>query len=495
MIVSRHRIRLAVPALALLAVACRDAPRLAPPPPRAEGAWVDTTAQMDPSHLDVPVRYDLAPALAWLEQTVPKTLGRIDQRIAVPDNDRMHFAFELRRGPFHVEFEGRTASLVAVLDYQGRGWYNPPVLPEVSASCGTDGPRPRARLILRTNIVLGDDWMLRPRSRAIARRYTETERDQCEVTALRLDVTGRVLAAAEEALQKEMVKLDRKMRAYPLRTEAEKIWGFLLRPLRLTDSLWLVIDPSEIRIGELAMSGDTLVALVGLSATPRIVGGARPADGTRPLPVVTEEADADHALNILSDARLTYDVASAILSRELKGDKIKVGRRTLVIEALEVRGVGDGRAAVGLTVTGPVSGTLYAVGHPQFDSATSRLTMPDLDYDLGTRQQLVGAMAWLAEDAITDFLRTKVRINLTPTLEGARQLVERELNRELAPGVRLRTTIASVKATGLRAAPDALLAQAVVIGHGELVLDLEPPEKQAGRRVGGSAGRSGARPH
>ena len=247
-----------------------------------------------------------------------------------------------------------------------------------------------------------------------------------------------------------------------------------------------MIDPSEIRIGELAMSGDTLVTRVGLSATPRIVGGARPADGTRPLPVVTEGANGDQALRILSDARLTYDVASTILSRELKGDKIKVGQRTLIIEALEVRGVGDGRAAIGLTVTGPVSGTLYAVGHPQFDSATSRLTMPDLDYDLGTRQQFVGALAWLAEDAITDFLRTKVRINLTPTLEGARKLVERELNRDLAPGVRLHTTIASVKATGLRAAPDALLAQAVVIGQGELVLDLEPPERQAGQRVRGS---------
>jgi uncharacterized protein DUF4403 len=486
MIVSHHRIRMAIPALVLLALACQDAPRLAPPPPRAEGAWVDTTTPMDPSHLDVPVRYDLAPALAWLEATVPRTLGAIDQRIAVPDNDRVHFAFELRRGPFHVEFEGRTASIVAVLDYQGRGWYNPPVLPEVSASCGTEGPRPRARLILRTNIVLGDDWMLHPRSRAIAQRYTDTERDQCEVTALHLDVTGKVLAAAEEALRKELVKLDREMRAYPLRTEAEKIWGFLLRPLRLTDSLWLVIDPSEIRIGGLAMSGDTLVTMVGLSATPKIVGGARPADGLRPLPAVTEGAEGSDALNILSEGRLPYDVASTILSRELKGDELKVGRRTLYIEALEVRPVGDGRAAVGLTVSGPVSGTLYAVGHPQFDSATGRLTMPDLEYDLGTRQQLVGALAWLAEDAITDFLRTNVRINLTSTLEGARQLVERELNRDLAPGVRLHTTIASAKATGLRAAPDALLAQAIVTGRGELVVNLEPPETQAGQGVRGS---------
>jgi hypothetical protein len=84
-----------------------------------------------------------------------------------------------------------------------------------------------------------------------------------------------------------------------------------------------------------------------------------------------------------------------------------------------------------------------------------------------------------------------VRINLTSTLEGARQLVERELNRDLAPGVRLHTTIASAKATGLRAAPDALLAQAIVTGRGELVVNLEPPEKQDGRMGGWADGQKG----
>jgi hypothetical protein len=52
------------------------------------------------------------------------------------------------------------------------------------------------------------------------------------------------------------------------------------------------------------------------------------------------------------------------------------------------------------------------------------------------------------------------------------------LNRDLAPGVRLHTSITSAKATGLRAAPDALLAQAIVTGRGELVLDMQPPETQ-----------------
>jgi hypothetical protein len=146
--------------------------------------------------------------------------------------------------------------------------------------------------------------------------------------------------------------------------------------------------------------------------------------------------------------------------------------------------VGDGRVAVGLGVTGAVDGTLYAVGHPTFDSATAELFMPDLAYDIGTRNVLVGALSWLAQGSIEDFLRTHVRIKMGHIIEQGRELLERNLNRELVPGVHLRATVGAGRVLGVRAAPDALLARAVASGQGELVLDLEPEgsRPQLGKR-------------
>ena len=45
---------------------------------------------------------------------------------------------------------------------------------------------------------------------------------------------------------------------------------------------------------------------------------------------------------------------------------------------------------------GAATGVLYVVGHPAFDTATAELSMPDLEYDVGTRDLLTGALAWLA---------------------------------------------------------------------------------------------------
>ena len=93
--------------------------------------------------------------------------------------------------------------------------------------------------------------------------------------------------------------------------------------------------------------------------------------------------------------------------------------------------------------------------------------MPDLTIDAGSTDALTGALAWLASgDRLTQFLRDAIKVNLAPTLEKARVLAEKNLNRELAPGLVLKTTLTSAQPVGVWAAPDALVARVIVKGHG-----------------------------
>jgi Domain of unknown function (DUF4403) len=194
-------------------------------------------------------------------------------------------------------------------------------------------------------------------------------------------------------------------------------------------------------------------------------------------------------LHLLTEARMPYDVASAVLSRELRGTKIRVAGRRVTVDSLHLLGVGDGRVAVGLQVHGAVNGTLYAVGHPILDTATAELYMPDLTYDVGTRDLMVGTLAWLASGTIEEFLRHRVRIKMGPVIEEGRQLLERELNRDLAEGVTLKVDVRAGRVYGVRAAPHALLARAVVSGQGELVLDLLPTPAPAVKAMVSARGR------
>ena len=445
----------------------------APPPAVVTGVVMESLPPVPPSRLELPVTYDLAPALAWLETEVPRNIGSMDKQIRV--NDRTKIAFAITREPFQVSFAPRTITISSVLHYEGRGWYNPPVLPEMSGSCGTGDVRPRARLTLRVTGQIDSTWTLRTKSTVEAVPLTDTERDQCEVTAAHIDVTTKVLGAAAGALQKELTKVDRKLRKYPLRAEVEGVWATMQSPLRLTDSLWLLINPVSLRFLPFTTLRDTLHWQAGLEANPRIVGGAKPAASTNPLLPPDRSDPPPPELLILSEGRLPYDVAEEILSKATSKTKIRVGRRTIAIRHLKPMPLGDGRVSVALTVSGAANGVLYAVGHPQIDSL-GILTMPDLELDAGTTDALTGALAWLASsDRITQALRDAIRVNLAPTIEKARVLAEKNLNRELAPGLVLTTTLTSAQPAGVWAAPDALVARVIVKGQGAIAINLYPP--------------------
>lgn len=478
--------------LALLLVFGCGPDKVAPPVPRAQGGWTDTLPPVPQSFIDVPVRYDLAPALRWLESEVPTVIGDIEERKPVAGKRRMHYAFAATRQPFRLSVRGRTAVLQADLAYQARVWYNPPVLPEISASCAAGDSldqQPRARLTVETTVQLTRGWTLRPNTRAAAVPLTSTDRDRCKVTLLKVDVTDKVMTAAQEALQKRLAEFDARLEAFDLPGESRRIWNVLRTPIKLSDSLWLRIDPSAIRIGLLAMRGDTLVTTVGLSADPRVIGGRRPAASTRPMPPPQDSTSRPPELHLLTEGRMPYDVASSILTRELRGTVVSVAQQRLTIDSLHLIGVGDGRVAVGLQVRGPVRGVLYAVGHPAYDTATAELYMPDLSYDVGTRDLLTGALSWLASGTVEEFLRERVRIKLGPVIADGRELLQKNLNRDLADGVHLHAMIRAGRVLGVRGAPGALLVRAMATGRGELVLDLRP-EQIMGKETVGAAGPS-----
>ncbi|HET6578907.1 MAG TPA: DUF4403 family protein [Gemmatimonadales bacterium] len=473
---------------ALCAAAC-GSEQVAPPVPHATTAWVDSLPPVPTSYLDVPVRYDLGPAMHWLESEVPTTLGDLEERHAVEGRKRLHYAYTARRGPFSLRVNGRTAVLQADVRYRVRAWYDAPVLPEIGAKCGSEEEQPRARLTVETTVQLTSGWTLRPRTRAVVTPLSNPDRDRCKVTFLKVDVTSKVMRAAEQALQRKLTGLDARIAAFDLPDESRRLWGILGAPLKLTDSLWLVIHPSTVRIGMLEMQGDTLVTTLGLSANPRVIGGPRPDVPPPPMPPPQDSTSRPPVLHLLTEARVPYDVASSILTRELRGTIIKVARQRLVLDSLQLLGVGDGRVAVGLAVHGSVRGVLYAVGHPAYDTATAQLYMPDLVYDVGTRDLLTGTLAWLAGGQIEDFLRTRVRIKLGSVLADGRDLLEKNLNRDLADGVHLGMDVKAGRVLGVRAAPHALLVRAVASGQGELVLDLRPEQFVGQETLGAATGR------
>jgi hypothetical protein len=468
-------------ALALFA-GCEMSPRVDPPAPTAVADVVTELPPPPPSVVDAEIRYDLEPALAALEQAVPRSFGDIAQRNQVGSNKRAHFAFAAKRSPFVISVDGRRIAISGVIEYEGRGYYKPFIGPEVSAACGTGGvDRPRARVRIESTIDLTEQWSLAAKSRVSrVEPYSTESRDRCRVTLFRIDVTDKVINATRGVLEQRLSKLDRALEGINTRARFEQWWRAIERPIRLTDSIYFTINPHKVQLGAIEVDSGFATARIRLEATPKIQTGPRPNDFDyfKPLPPLQKSALVGKGLWVTLEGEFGYDVANALLRKNLVGKEITQGGRKVRIKDLELSGIGAGRVALGVRFEGSVKGQVYFIGTPKYDDAADQLSVPDLSYDLRTQDLLVRGLAWLREDWLRDFLREKARFPVEGQLDRLRTLAEKGMNRRLADGVYLVATVDRAKGVSVLATRRALLVRASANGDARLDINKAPTVKR-----------------
>jgi hypothetical protein len=395
----------------------------------------------------VPVVVDLTSVIADLEADVPRTFGDMDSREPIHSNDRIDVAWEAERSDFQAELQGDTARLTALIRYRARAWYDPPVAPELSASCGTAedrDDRPRAIVSVSSPLHLDRDWTLRSDvSVDTVRPASDAPENECRITAFRIDVTGSILEAARNLLQDEGPAIDSAVAKIDLRSKFDEWWDLIRTPIQLSDSIWLLIDPVDIRRGAIRGDHHTLHADVGLTATPRIVVGRRPPEPDRPLPPL-EDGTVNPGLHILIEGFLEYPVISHILDEELAGTTFQQAGRSIRIIDLELSGIGNRRLALRVEFTGDASGDVYFVGTPQYDPITGLVSVPDLDFDVATSSLLVESLDWLGHGGFVAWIRERARWPVDDAIAEGRRLLLEGLNRNLSESVRLTGEVESV---------------------------------------------------
>ena len=190
----------------------------APPPPAAEQ-----------SRFSVPLEYDFTSILRIVERAVPLKFGSIDSVHQVGDDTRRHFAFEAERGPFTAFAQGNLVHLEATLAYAVRGFYKPVIGPTLSAGCGGRiDQRPRIVVELATPLTLTSNWHLGSKARLVRiAPASEEQRDHCDVSLLRRDITPRVIEAATSGITGHLADIDKKIGEIDLQKRFAEWWQLL----------------------------------------------------------------------------------------------------------------------------------------------------------------------------------------------------------------------------------------------------------------------------
>ena len=457
-------------------VGCGQTSTVDAPAPAQIAAGVDSLPVLPPSLVDAPITYDLTPALERLENSVPRKFGDLEARKRSATNRRVNTAFAAERSPFQVRLEGSTVRVGTVLEYQGKGWYNAPLGGDLFGSCGLGAARPRAVVELATTLRVTPEWRLRGKSEMTrVEAFSADKRDQCKVTVFKIDVTDRVVTSARAELEKRIVALDEKIAAIDIRSPMERWWRVLQRPIRLSDSVWLVLQPRGVHLGPITGTGRTVSIDVGLTGEPRVITGPKPADGTAPLPLLQREKEKhDQALHVLLEGELSYELANGILRKNVVGKRIRRGARWVTLRDARLSGIGGGRVALALKFDGAASGLVYLVGTPRYDPETRQLFVPDLAYDVSSADLLVRGLEFMRRGDVQQLLRTRARFPVADLVEQARQRLERGMNRQLGQNATLVAKVATGDVLAVRATTSGILVRAAANGTARLEVNRIP---------------------
>jgi hypothetical protein len=469
-------IRLLLASIAAAAMGCGGGTVDAPAPTQIADGPLDSLPTLPPSRVDAPITYDVRPALANLEASVPRKFGDIEARKRSATNRRVNTAFAAERDSFHVQLNGSTVRVGTVLEYQGKGWYNAPLGGDLFGSCGMGAARPRVVIDIATTLRITSGWRLRSQSTVTrVSPFSDDRRDQCKVTVFKIDVTDRVVSTARSELEKRLALLDQKIASVDVRAPLERWWRVLQRPIRLSDSVWLLIQPREVHLGPITGSARMVSIDVGLLGEPRVVTGPRPPDGTDSLPPLQrEKGKHEQALHVLLEGELSYDLANGVLTKNIVGRRIRRGARWITIREARLSGIGGGRVALAVRFDGAASGIVYLVGTPRYDPETRQVFVPDLTYDVSSADLLVRGLEFMRREDVQNLLRSRARFPVADLVEQARQRLERGMNRSLGENAKLVAQIATGDVLAVRATTSGILVRAGANGTARLDVNRIP---------------------
>ncbi len=407
------------------------------------------------SEINIPIQIYLRPLFQMAEKyvdTLFTSAGYPDAWIQNGCDTRYKYVF--RRGPLNINGNLNT------LNFGFTGYYKiigstrvcvqgaviSPWTPPCKCGFGSEGER-KVDVSFLSSFGIEPDYKLK----LYTVRKDPLPKDKCEVCFWGQDITKQVMNGLKEELDDSKKSLDKTYGVTDLRSRFQQVWDQLNKSYDLYGLGWLQINPSQFRINQFAIIKDSLNISLGLTARPRI-SFEKPSDTKSKIPAMGPFAS-KKGFSIVLDAVLSYDSLSQIMNKNLAGKvfDFKKGfiKKKFILDSCRVYGGGFDKMIIRIHFSGTNSGIFYLVGRPVFNPEKRLLEIKEVDFDINSKNFLLGSADWLFNKKITKEIIKQSRFDLGAYIDTAKLTMNQQLNRELAKGVKSAGTINDITLTGI----------------------------------------------
>jgi hypothetical protein len=406
------------------------------------------------SEINIPIQVNLKPLYTMAEKsvdTVFTSTGYPDKWVQEGCDIRYKYVF--RRSPLKITGSANTMNLGFTGYYKIVGSTRLCVSGRVvspwtpACKCGFSEPERRVNVSFANTVSVQPDFKIR-----LAVKRNEPEPlDKCEVCFWGQDITKQVMKGLTTELDAAKKDLDKNYGVVDLKPRFQQVWNELNKIYSLYGFGWLQINPQKLRINNLFVEKDSLNIYLGLTAKP-IIGFEKPVEKTSVIPNMSGFSR-QQGFSIFLDAKLNYDSLATIMNQNLAGKEFEFKKafikKRFVIDSCRIYGGGFEKMVIKVNFSGTNTGIVYLVGKPVYNKEKRLIEVTDIDFDIKSKNILLGAADWLFDKKITKEITKYARFELGDYIDSAKVNMNLQLNRELVKGVRSFGNIKDIKLIGL----------------------------------------------
>ncbi len=406
------------------------------------------------SELNIPVQINLKPIYQMAEKSVDTLFtspGYPDGWVQEGCDTRYKYIF--RRSPLEMKAAGSSLNLGFTGYYKivgstrlcVNGTVVSPWTP--ACRCGFSEPERRVTVAFSNSLSIQPDFKVKLN----IKREEPNALDKCEVCFWGQDITKQVIKGLTAELDAAKKELDKSYASVDLKPRFQQVWDQLNKSYNLYGLGWLQINPQKIKINNLFVDRDSLHVYLGLSAKP-VISFEKPAEKSSWIPNLGAFSR-QQGFSIFLDAVLSYDSLSNIMNLQLRGKEFnfKKGfiKKKFIIEDCKIYGGGFEKLIIKLNFSGTNSGVVYLAGKPVYDKDKKTIEVTDIDFDIKSKNVLLGSADWLFDKKITKEISKQARFELGAYIDTAKSGMDKQLNQEWIKGIRSTGNIHDIKLIGI----------------------------------------------
>ncbi len=295
----------------------------------------------------------------------------------------------------------------------------------------------------------------------------------------------------EPALRQQMATLSKQLdKELQSRVDVKKYvseaWQQLQQPVKLDDGLnaWLTVVPQEIRMAPLLAQNGTLNTRLGITSYITVTTDGKPqVQLNRNLPKLVVDSRMSDAIQIGLTASIPYDHASKLLQEQVAKQTYTFdgGKSEITVNEAAITPGGNqlvlmldvnGKTKAGI-FTKKIQGKVYLRGTPYYDAETASIRVRDVAYDLDTKDKILSAASWLAQNKFEEMIQQQVNIPVQHELDNARRMLQTTLDKQgrVHESVLLRGSINHISPDNIYLTQDGI--KAVVNAKGTLTATID----------------------